>query len=90
MAEIRKFKPTTGAIAEALAAAMGEPIRPVTPGSRPIGAEEADSRSEAEGPAALSRTAGWQGFTVHAAPVVGDAGRPDGGSEETQEGETGV
>ncbi|MCI1749697.1 MAG: hypothetical protein LKI24_17680 [Acidipropionibacterium sp.] len=84
MAEIRKFKPATGAIADALAAAMGEPIRPVTPGSRPAGAEQNDGRGEAAGPAALSRTVEWQGFTVRTAPpaggVLGDAGDPDGGT----------
>jgi hypothetical protein len=33
MAEIRKFDPATGnAIAQALRAAMGEPVRPTTPG----------------------------------------------------------
>lgn len=33
MAEIRKFDPATGnAIAQALRAAMGDPVRPATPG----------------------------------------------------------
>lgn len=85
MAEIRKFKPATGAIADALAAAMGEPIRPVTPGSRPVGAEQNDARDEAAGPASLGRIPGWQGFTVCTVPPVGgasgeaagDAGGPD-------------
>lgn len=36
MAEIRKYDPAKGnAIAEALRAAMGDPIRPVAPGERP-------------------------------------------------------
>lgn len=36
MAEIRKYDPAKGnAIVEALRAAMGEPVRPVTPGERP-------------------------------------------------------
>jgi hypothetical protein len=35
MAEIRKFKPGQGnAIAQALTAAMGEPVRPAEPGAR--------------------------------------------------------
>lgn len=39
MAEIRKYDPSKGnAIAEALRAAMGDPIRPATPG-RPESAE---------------------------------------------------
>ncbi|HAM44076.1 MAG TPA: hypothetical protein DCM67_03495 [Propionibacteriaceae bacterium] len=34
MAEIRKYNPETGnAIAQALSAAMGEPVRPRTPGA---------------------------------------------------------
>lgn len=37
MAEIRKFDPAAGnAIAQALKAAMGEPVRPVTPGGPPV------------------------------------------------------
>ncbi|MCA0294396.1 MAG: hypothetical protein LCH96_03600 [Actinobacteria bacterium] len=36
MAEIRKYDPAAGnAIAQALKAAMGEPVRPNEPGSRP-------------------------------------------------------
>ncbi|MBN9103939.1 MAG: hypothetical protein J0I14_02955 [Propionibacteriaceae bacterium] len=36
MAEIRKFDPAAGsAIAQALKAAMGEPVRPNQPGARP-------------------------------------------------------
>jgi hypothetical protein len=36
VAEIRKFDPAAGnAIAQALKAAMGEPVRPAEPGSRP-------------------------------------------------------
>ncbi|MBK9696168.1 MAG: hypothetical protein IPO80_01785 [Propionibacteriaceae bacterium] len=36
MAEIRKYDPAAGnAIAQALRAAMGEPVRPATPGERP-------------------------------------------------------
>ncbi|MGC3993561.1 MAG: hypothetical protein QM779_05470 [Propionicimonas sp.] len=37
MAEIRKFDPAAGsAIAQALKAAMGEPVRPVAPGDAPV------------------------------------------------------
>lgn len=36
MAEIRKYDPAAGnAIAKALRAAMGEPVRPATPGEQP-------------------------------------------------------
>ena len=39
MAEIRKYDPTAGnAIAQALRAAMGEPVRPNQPGRRPTDA----------------------------------------------------
>lgn len=37
MAEIRKFDPAAGnAIAQALKAAMGEPVRPNQPGASPV------------------------------------------------------
>ncbi len=71
MAEIRKHKPSSNPITQALVAAMGEPIRPVTPGSRPAGAEKDDERPEAAGPARLGAVPGWQGFTVSAAPPMG-------------------
>ena len=49
MAEIRKYDPAAGnAIAQALKAAMGEPVRPHTPGERPAAA------SAPEQPAATS------------------------------------
>lgn len=36
MAEIRKYDPAAGnAIAQALRAAMGDPVRPATPGKQP-------------------------------------------------------
>ncbi|MEA4943880.1 MAG: hypothetical protein VB080_05500 [Propionicimonas sp.] len=51
MAEIRKYDPARGnAIAEALRAAMGEPVRPVTPGDGPRPAP----KPEPEPPAATS------------------------------------
>lgn len=41
MPETRKFEPSGGdPIAEALRAAMGEPIRPTTPGSKPTPSSE--------------------------------------------------
>lgn len=50
MAEIRKYDPAAGnAIAQALKAAMGEPVRPVTPGERP-----ADRAAGPERPAATT------------------------------------
>ena len=48
MAEIRKFDPAAGnAIAQALREAMGEPVRPVTPGAPPaVPTERADEPAE--------------------------------------------
>ncbi|WP_257478191.1 hypothetical protein [Acidipropionibacterium jensenii] len=88
MAEIRKHKTSSNPIAAALAAAMGEPIRPVTPGARPAGAEEDDDRPEAAGPASLSVSTGWQGFTVTSvppvvAPRVADAASEDEGPDDS-------
>ena len=43
MAEIRKFDPAAGsAIAQALKAAMGEPVRPTQPGVKPEPARPAE------------------------------------------------
>jgi hypothetical protein len=43
MAEIRKFDPAAGsAIAQALKAAMGEPVRPTQPGAKPERARPAE------------------------------------------------
>ena len=43
MAEIRKFDPAAGsAIAQALKAAMGEPVRPAEPGVRPTPSQSAE------------------------------------------------
>lgn len=91
MAEIRKHKTSSNPIAAALAAAMGEPIRPVTPGARPSGAEEDDDRPEAAGPASLSVSAGWQGFTVTSvppavAPGVLDTAPDDKGPDDAADG----
>lgn len=88
MAEIRKHKPSTGAIAQALAAAMGEPIRPTAPGAKPFGDEEADSaaattpgpaRSASSAPVDLSEvgaSGSWQGFTVTSLPKKKPAATP--------------
>ena len=55
MAEIRKFNPAAGnAIAQALKAAMGEPIRPTPPGDAPA------PRSPGPVPAATT----WVSLTV--------------------------
>ncbi len=57
MAEIRKHNPAQGnAIAEALKAAMGEPVRPATPGAQPAVAPAAD-------PPPAARPS-WVSFTV--------------------------
>lgn len=57
MAEIRKYDPAKGnAIVEALRSAMGDPIRPVTPG------EPAPARKPAVTPA--STTTSWVTFNV--------------------------
>lgn len=48
MAETRKYDPAAGnAIAQALKAAMGEPVRPNLPGARPAGTakEPAEGRT---------------------------------------------
>lgn len=78
MAEIRKHKPSTSAIAQALSAAMGEPIRPTAPGARPFD-DDADANSPSAGedrtassaPVSLSEVGGstaWRGFTVTSLP----------------------
>ncbi|QCV87276.1 hypothetical protein FEZ32_01915 [Acidipropionibacterium jensenii] len=80
MAEIRTHKSSSNPIAQALAAAMGDPIRPLTPGARPVGADD-DDRPEAAGPASLTMAAGWQGFTVgtvSAGEPAGKAGSAEG------------
>ncbi len=56
MAEIRKFDPAAGnAIAQALKAAMGEPVRPVTPGK-----PATTTPAEADQPPATT----WVAFTA--------------------------
>lgn len=35
MAETRKYQPSTSAVGDAIRAALGESVRPVTPGSAP-------------------------------------------------------
>lgn len=57
MAEIRKFDPAMGnAIAQALRAAMGDPVRPVVPG------ESADS--PAAGPGTEPEQTAWLSLRV--------------------------
>lgn len=36
MADTRKFQPSTSAVGEAIRAALGEGVRPVTPGGTPV------------------------------------------------------
>ncbi|WP_203568025.1 hypothetical protein [Aestuariimicrobium ganziense] len=51
MAEIRKFTPAAGGtIAQALAKAMGETVRPVTPGAPPKPGPEDEPIDERESP----------------------------------------
>lgn len=62
MAEIRKHNPAHNAISDAIAKAMGEPVRPVTPGASP-------RRSKTDSPAAARPdvfTTTTPGFTVPA------------------------
>jgi hypothetical protein len=40
MAETRKFQPSSSAVGDAVRAALGESVRPVQPGSRPVPASE--------------------------------------------------
>lgn len=65
MAEIRKFDPAAGsAIAQALKAAMGEPVRPVEPGGG-----SAARRPPAEQPATTS----WVTLQVTTTPAADEA-----------------
>lgn len=58
MAEVRKFRPGQGGhIAQAIAKAIGEPVRPITPGGSPD-----PSRTKEASPAPLTMTA--TSFTV--------------------------
>lgn len=79
MAEIRKHKPSSSAIAQALAAAMGEPIRPTAPGARPFDDEDASPAAPAQGPSRsassspvdpseVGSSGAWKGFTVTSLP----------------------
>lgn len=79
MAEIRKHKPSSSAFAQALAAAMGEPIRPTAPGARPFDDEDDSPAAPAQGPARsassspvnpseVGSSAAWKGFTVSSLP----------------------
>jgi hypothetical protein len=73
MAEIRKHKETGGDIAKAVREAMGETIRPVTPGSQP--ADKATERSDDYDPFAgpEQTPAAGQAFTFSVVnnPVIG-------------------
>ncbi len=50
MAEVRKFKPGQNAIAEAIQKAMGEGVRPVTPGGPPKPAQASTTGAPATAP----------------------------------------
>lgn len=62
MAEIRKYDPAAGnAIAQALRAAMGDPVRPVAPGG-----DQAPAR--AEPPAEEESSTSWVSLTFDPTP----------------------
>ena len=69
MAEIRKYDPAKGnAIVEALRSALGDPIRPVTPG------EPAPTRKPSVAPAT---TTSWVTFNVAQASASDEAADQD-------------
>ncbi|MGJ6981229.1 hypothetical protein ACSDQ9_11980 [Aestuariimicrobium soli] len=76
MAEIRKFSPGTGgAIAQALAKAMGESVRPTTPGAPPeLGPAHDEAVTAPVKPAPTSAASfvvgAGQTFTVSASAVA--------------------
>lgn len=63
MAEVRKFNPASNAIRDAVARAMGEPVRPATPGE-----PAAPKPSPAPAGRADVFTSSTQGFTVSVTP----------------------
>lgn len=68
MAEIRKFDPAVGnAIAQALRAAMGDPLRPVEPG---VDSTRANTAPPTDGEAAATS---WVTFRVDTAPPADQA-----------------
>lgn len=86
MAEIRKHKPSTSAIARAIEEAMGPVVRPVVPGSSPEPDEPAASnRSVQQGP---STAATWQQFVVPRPPARTDraSGTEDLSPDSSPEG----
>ncbi|GAB3706756.1 hypothetical protein [Mariniluteicoccus flavus] len=64
MAEVRKFKPGSSPIADAIAKAMGENVRPTTPGAPPA----AKPTSAAPAARADIFTSATSGFTIPARP----------------------
>ncbi|GAB3624766.1 hypothetical protein GCM10027418_28510 [Mariniluteicoccus endophyticus] len=67
MAEVRKHKPGSNPIMEAITKAMGEPVRPVAPGDKPKAAKPA-----ANTPRVDIFTAPTTGFTVPAPKKAAD------------------
>lgn len=69
MAEIRKFDPAAGnAIAQALREAMGDPVRPVTPGE--ANARRTASAAPEEQPSTdAAQPTTWRSFTVTRKPA---------------------
>ncbi|MFT3971550.1 MAG: hypothetical protein QM695_15060 [Micropruina sp.] len=71
MAETRKYRPSGSLVGDAVRAALGESVRPVTPGGRPDPSEKPPvAEPESSTPAVTVRT-----FTFGASP------RPDAGGE---------
>jgi hypothetical protein len=71
MAEIRKHNPQANDIARAVREAMGETIRPITPGAEPSRDDEGfDPFAEESESDQVSRAAAFS-FTVADGPVIG-------------------
>lgn len=54
MAETRKYQPSTSAVGDAIRAALGEPVRPVVPGSPPAAAAPSPAQPAKPTPETLS------------------------------------
>lgn len=75
MAEVRKFTPTSNAIRDAVAKAMGEPPRPATPGA-PTASKPSPATPAGRADVFTSST---HGFTVPVSPKADESApkKPD-------------
>ncbi len=81
MAEIRKHNPATDAISMALAKAMGEPVRPVVPGSK----ETKRPQSTAQSPIMAVPTVGNGIMFTRSVPESDPDAESDGGAKENDQ-----